>query len=149
MKSEKVFFDANIFNDIFDRERASHQYSNRAYLGSLERGVVIATSCDIATNIYYIAAKYTTRANALDAIDLLKTTVSILPFGEAELSATIDLMRKDRDYTDFEDTIQYIMALNEGCDVIVTNDRRFVSKEIPCLSSERFVKQYLGTLQCH
>jgi predicted nucleic acid-binding protein len=149
VKSEKVFFDANIFNDIFDNRRTTHKISKEAFARALKAKLRICTSCDIATNIYYITAKYTSRENALDAIASVKVMATILPFAEKELSVTIDLMRKDRDYTDFEDTIQYIMALNEGCDVIVTNDRRFVSKEIPCLSSERFVKQYLGTLQCH
>jgi len=140
---KKVFFDANIFNDIFDKNRSTHVVSNEAYLGALREGMTIYTSCDIATNIYYITAKYTTRENALDAIDFLKTSVSILPFGEKELSQTIALMRKESEYKDFEDSIQYIMALNEKCDVIVTNDKRFVSKEIPFLSSEMFVKTLL------
>jgi len=140
---KKVFFDANIFNDIFDAKRTLHKHSNKAYLGALKRGIVVATSCDIATNIYYITAKYTTRSNALDAVDFLKTSVSIIPFGEEELSVTIDLMRRDSDYKDFEDTIQYIMALNEACDVIVTNDKNFVSKKIVCLSSEAFVQKYI------
>jgi len=33
--------------------------------------------------------------NALNAIYFLKTSVSILPFGEQKLSETISLMRKD------------------------------------------------------
>ena len=53
-------------------------------------------------------------------------------------------MRHDADFKDFEDSIQYILALNTGCDVIVTNDKRFISKEIECLSAEAFVKKYLS-----
>ena len=104
----------------------------------------IYTSCDVATNIYYIEAKYVSRGKALDAIEFLKTSVEIISFGEKELSETIALMHSDTDYTDFEDTIQYIMARNTGCDVIVTNDKRFVSKEIECVSAEAFVKSYLA-----
>jgi len=143
---KKVFFDANIFNDIFDQNRKTHMPSNTAYLGALKKGITIYTSCDIATNIYYITAKYTSRENALDAIDFLKTSVSIIPFGETELTSTIDLMRKDTEYKDLEDTIQYIMALNEKCEIIVTNDKHFVSKEIECMSSEKFVKAFISEL---
>jgi predicted nucleic acid-binding protein len=106
---KKVFFDANIFNDIFDKNRKMHTASNNAYLGTLKKGIPICTSCDIATNIYYITAKYTSRENALNAIDFLKTSVSIISFGEDELTATIDLMRKDTEYKDLEDTIQYLL----------------------------------------
>ena len=145
MTIKKVFFDANIFHDIFDENRKTHTVSNTAYLGALEKSITLCTSCDIVTNIYYITAKYTTRENALNAIDFLKTSVSILPFGEDELSATIQLMRKDPEYKDLEDTIQYIMALNEKCEIIVTNDKHFVSKEIECMTSEKFVETFLCT----
>jgi len=140
---KKVFFDANIFNDIFDEQRETHAISKKAFAQALEFKLKIYTSCDIATNIYYITAKYTTRENALNAIESVQFMSNIIPFGEKELIQTIKLMRKESEYKDFEDSIQYIMALNEKCDVIVTNDKRFVSKEIPSLSSEMFVKTLL------
>ena len=70
--------------------------------------------------------------------------VQIIPFGEDELSDAIALMREDNDYKDFEDTIQYILALNNKCDVIITNDKKFTSKGVKCMSSEDFVKQFLS-----
>ena len=143
MAIKKIFFDANIFNDIFDRNRPAYAESYLAYTGSLAKGMTIYTSCDIATNVYYITAKYRTREEALDAIELLKESVSVIPFGEEELTQTITLKREDPDYKDLEDTIQYIMALNTGCDVIVSNDKRFVSKEIEMMDSQTFVKRFL------
>ena len=143
MTIKKVFFDANIFNDIFDRNRSAYEKSYIAYTGSLAKGIEICTSCDIATNVYYITAKYTTRDKALDAIELLKESVSVIPFGEEELTQSIELMRGDGDYRDLEDVIQYIMAINTGCDVIVSNDKNFVSKDIPCMSSAEFVERFL------
>jgi predicted nucleic acid-binding protein len=140
---KKVFFDANIFNDIFDTYRPAHKVSNEAYLGALRKGMVLYTSCDIATNIYYITAKYTSRENALDALDFLKTSVSIIPFADPELTKAIALMRKDSDYIDFEDTIQYILALESKCDVIVTNDKKFMAKELTVLTSKAFVEKFL------
>jgi len=52
-------------------------------------------------------------------------------------------MRKDSDYVDFKDTIQYILALQSQCNVIVTNDKKFVGKDLRVLSSEAFVKEFL------
>ena len=103
------------------------------------------TSCDIATNIYYITAKYTSKENALNALEAVKKMADIIPFGEKELSQTIALMRKDADYKDFEDAIQYILARNTHCDVIITNDKHFVSKEVPCMKPEAFVQTFLQT----
>ena len=144
MAAKKIFFDANVFNDIFDKNRSSFTESSQAFLGALKRGMKIHTSCDVVTTIYYITAKTVSREKALEGIELLKTSVSILPFGEKELTQTVDLMRENADYTDLEDTIQYILALNAQCEVIVTNDKRFVSKEIECLGAEAFVEKYLN-----
>jgi len=119
-----------------------HMPSNTAYLGALKKGITIYTSCDIATNIYYITAKYTSRENALKALESVKKMVMIIPFGEMELSETITLMRKDGDYKDFEDAIQYFLAINEKCDVIITNDKHFVSKDILCMTSKVFVETF-------
>ena len=144
---KKVFFDANIFNDIFDASRSTHAVSKQAFTLALEHTMRLSTSCDIATNIYYITAKYTTRENALKALESVKKMAMIIPFGEKELSKTISLMRKDSDYKDFEDAIQYMLALNEKCDVIVTNDKRFVSKEVLCMTSKEFVKTFESELK--
>ena len=139
---KKVFFDANIFNDIFDSSRKTHTISKQAFAIAIKENIKLCTSCDITTNIYYITAKYTSRENALKALESVKKMAIIIPFGEQELSKTISLMRKDSEYKDFEDAIQYILAKNEKCDVIVTNDKKFVSKEIECMTSEMFVKKF-------
>ena len=142
MKIKKIFFDANIFNDIFDDKRATHQKSKEALRYAIENEIAVYTSCDIVTNIYYITSKYTTKIKALDVLEVLKESVEIIPFAKDELSLAIALMRNDSDYTDMEDTIQYILAKKMGCDLIVTNDKRFVSKEIERVKSENFMELF-------
>ena len=139
MSIKKIFFDANIFNDIFDDKRSTHHESKEALSYALEKDIEVYTSCDIATNIYYITSKYTTKIKALDALEILKDTVEIIPFAKDELSEAIQLMRTDSDYSDMEDTIQYILAKKTNCDLIVTNDKRFVSKEIECVKAVGFM----------
>ena len=144
MTTKKIFFDANIFNDIFDDSRSSHNVSKEAFARCMQKKFQIYTSCDIATNIYYITAKYTTRENALHALESVKKIANIIPFGVDELTQTIALMREDESYKDFEDAIQYILALNTQCDVIVSNDKGFVAKDVDCMTSEQFMEKYLG-----
>ncbi|MBN2824261.1 MAG: PIN domain-containing protein [Campylobacterales bacterium] len=139
MQTKRLFFDANILNDIFDDKRSHHLASKEALAYALEHDFEVMTSCDIATNIYYITSKYTTPANALDALELLKDTVEIIPFAKDELSRAIELMRSDSDYNDMEDTIQYILALKMECEIIVSNDKYFVGKELEVLSANEFI----------
>ena len=57
-------------------------------------------------------------------------------------------MRSDSDYKDMEDTIQYILALNMECEMIISNDKRFVAKEIGVVTAKYFFnKQDLGIIK--
>ena len=143
VKIKKIFFDANIFNDIFDENRKSHKDSKDSLVFALQNDIEVCTSCDIVTNIYYITAKYTSKEKALDALNAIKEAVEIIPFAEKELTQTIELMQNDKDYVDMEDTIQYILALEEKCSLIITNDKKFISKKIKKLSSKEFAELYM------
>lgn len=142
MTIKKIFLDANIFNDIFDENRNNHSSSKNVLLYALQNDIKVYTSCDIITNIYYITAKYTSSEQALTALHDLQETIEIIPFAKDELRMTITLMKEDSDYKDMEDTIQYILALQEKCGFIISNDKKFVSKEILTLNSTTFCQKF-------
>ena len=52
-------------------------------------------------------------------------------------------MKQNKNYKDFEDTLQYILAKNSSCDSIVSNDKNFFSQEMPLYTSKEFVKRFL------
>lgn len=136
----KVFFDANIINDIYDSKRALAKDSYLCLKQCLEYGYEIVTSCDIVTNVYYITAKYTDKLNALDALEDIEAIFTILPFDNALLKSAVALMKKDASFVDLEDTIQYLLAKQNGCEMIVTNDKKFISKDVKLYSAEAFLK---------
>ncbi|MDQ7068239.1 MAG: PIN domain-containing protein [Sulfurimonas sp.] len=134
----KVFFDANIINDIYDTKRVNSKNSFSALKKCLENNIEVTTSCDIVTNIYYITAKYTDKVNALKALEDVESIFTVLPFDNKVLKKAIELMKADDDYNDLEDTLQYVLAQESGCDIIISNDKKFVSKEIKLLNAQNF-----------
>ncbi|MDQ7043064.1 MAG: PIN domain-containing protein [Sulfurimonas sp.] len=134
----KVFFDANIINDIYDTKRVNSKNSFFALKKCLENNIEVTTSCDIVTNIYYITAKYTDKVNALKALEDVESIFTVLPFDNKVLKKAIELMKADDDYNDLEDTLQYVLAQESGCDIIISNDKKFVSKEIKLLNAQNF-----------
>lgn len=135
----RAFFDANIINDIYDSKRPMAHASFLCLKQCLEDGFELVTSCDIVTNVYYITTKYTNKINALSAIEDIEAIFTILPFNNLILKETIELMQKDDCYSDLEDTLQYLLAKENGCDIIVSNDKKFVSKEIKLLTVQAFL----------
>ena len=136
---KRVFLDANIIADIYDESRPYHKQSDRAItLLAQNRSIELFTSCDIITTIYYILSKKN-RDQALDAIIQVNELCTIVEFGNEEVLKSCMLMKKNNLYKDLEDTIQYIMAQKESCDLILSNDRGFVSEEINLMRSEEFI----------
>jgi predicted nucleic acid-binding protein len=142
VKYNRVFLDANIIADIYDQSRPFHTQSKQTLKILLhEKRDKLYTSCDIITTLYYIFFKKD-KAKALDVIVQINGLCSIVEFGNAEVEKSCLLMQQNKTYKDLEDTIQYVMAQKVGCDLILSNDKGFVSEEIPLMTSDTFVNLY-------
>jgi len=139
--SKNIFVDANILIDIMGISRPFHKESLKTMHWLIKEGCKLFTSCDIMTTVYYINTREN-KKQALQNIMYINTLCHVIEFSNDEITQTCELMLKDRDYTDLEDTIQYILALKEDCELILTNDKNFVSKEIPTISSEKFLRKF-------
>jgi predicted nucleic acid-binding protein len=138
----KVFLDANIFIDVYDEKRKNNKFSSLTYEYLLKNEYSIFTSCDLITTIYYINSKIDKKQALLNMQDISKT-LKIIEFSNKEVEECCKLMLEDNDYTDLEDTIQYVMAKKYNCELIISNDKNFVAKDIKILSSEEFCKEYI------
>jgi predicted nucleic acid-binding protein len=47
------------------------------------------------------------------------------------------------DNKDLEDNLQYLSAINSKCEIVITNDKSFYTKDIETVSSSEFVQRYL------
>lgn len=138
----KVFIDANILIDIFDDIRPSYEISYLLYDFLVSNKYELFTSCDIITTVYYVGSKKD-KKQALTNIRLINKTLKVIEFSNKEVEQTCSLMLNNPDYKDLEDTVQYIMAKKYGCDLIISNDKNFVSKDIKLLTSKEFCEKYI------
>ncbi len=133
---KRIFVDANVIIDIYDDKRLFHAASYACLEACLKQHITLITSCDLVTTIYYITNKTQGRVKALEAIEQIQAVFEIAPFGNRELETAVQLMQQDSDYQDLEDTIQYVLAKNVGCDLILSNDTQFISKDLQVMNSE-------------
>lgn len=141
MNYKKVFLDANIILDMYDGNRPFHQESSEAISILLQQeDVDIFTSCDIITTLYYVLSKKG-KTEALDSILDVNELCSIIEFGNTEIEESCKLMKQNKNYTDLEDTIQYVMAKKAGCDLILSNDKGFVSEDLVLMCSGNFIEE--------
>ena len=136
-----IFLDANILADIYDETRP-YCLASRKALSSLlsQEDKELFTSCDIITTIYYIFSKKD-KQKALDHIIEINQWCEVVEFGNNEVTKSCRLMKQNRDFTDLEDTIQYVMAKKVNADLILSNDKGFVSDGIEVMSTEVFCEK--------
>jgi len=138
---KRVFLDANIILDMYDDKRAFHVESSQAISILLQqKDVDIFTSCDIITTLYYVLSKKG-KMDALDSILDVNELCDVIEFGNREIEESCHFMKNHTNFTDLEDTIQYIMAQKVSCDLILSNDKRFVSEKITLMTSVEFLEK--------
>jgi predicted nucleic acid-binding protein len=137
----RVFVDANIILDKYDSKRLSHKFSIMCYEYLIAHAQIF-TSSDLITTIYYINSKED-KKQALLNIQAISKTLKIIEFSNKEIEESCKLMIEDSDYIDLENTIQYIMVKKQNCELIISNNKNFISKKIKILTSEEFCKEYI------
>ncbi len=134
----KVFLDANVIADTYDVNRHTYAESLLA-MKSLanNKSVELFTSCDIITTLYYILSKQG-QDIALEAIIHINELCTVVDFANYEILQSCQLMKNNPHYKDLEDTIQYVMAKKIGADLILSNDKGFVSDDIELMTTPNF-----------
>ncbi|MEA1955301.1 MAG: PIN domain-containing protein [Campylobacterota bacterium] len=135
---KRIFLDANIIADIYDSTRPYYQQSKEVVFHlAKDSEVELFTSCDLITTLYYILSKKD-KEKALEAILQINELCTIIEFSNDEIKTSCNLMINDTDYKDLEDTIQYILAKKVSADLIISNDKKFISKDLKLVTSINF-----------
>ncbi|MFP4333211.1 MAG: type II toxin-antitoxin system VapC family toxin [Campylobacterales bacterium] len=131
----KIFVDTNVFLDLIlkrdDFDKALLLFN------AVEKKLFDAVILDITVlNIDYIAKKQV--KNISDFLTLVNRNFQVVGSSNEQIAKAL-LLKND----DLEDNLQYTLAMEQNCEVIVTNDKSFFSKNIKKLSSRAFVEKYI------
>lgn len=90
-------------------------------------------------NTAYVARKGRTQAQLYEVIEGLSEMITVLSMDGAQLKDVLKLRTSD-----MEDVMQYVCALNNNCDLIVTrNTRHFSFSSIPVYTPKDFLNLFL------
>jgi len=137
---KKVFIDANVLLDLFLDDRHYSKYSKETFYYLQKNNVELTTSCDLLTTVYYVLKKYN-KQKALENLSYILDLLYLIPFSNYETKEAIELMQKDKNFKDLEDTLQYVLAKENECDLILSNDEDFYSPDIKVVNTKEFIKK--------
>jgi predicted nucleic acid-binding protein len=134
----KVFIDANILVATLNREYPLFNWSARVLSLHGNHNIQLFTSPLCLAIAFYFATKKSGETTAKKKIELLCQNIGITTVNQEITEKAI----KNQKIKDFEDGLQYYSALNQKCDVILTEDQHdFYFSEIEVLGCEVFLKQ--------
>ena len=139
----KVFLDTNILLD-YGQVRDEFLFA-KAILELGERGDIdIYASYLSYANMGYILRHYP-KDEMWMLIKEMRAGIHVLETNAKQLDGTLD----HAPVKDYEDLLQYKCAIEGGCDVIVTNNKRDYLEfcEIPIFSSKEFLLYYFRSLE--
>jgi len=136
----KIFIDANILIDLVDEKRVNHKKVIEIFEYLIDKNIEIYTSCDLMTTIYYIINKHS-KIDGLDVISQINNICVIIPFSNDEVEFVIKMMKEDKLFKDFEDTLQFYLAKKLEVDCILSNDKGFYSPNIEISNVEKFYQK--------
>lgn len=144
MIHNKIFVDANILLDLFEKTRSNHQFSKNAILKLISNEKIeLVISSDIITNIFFILnSRYKYPFDkTLEVIEQIDKITSIESISKSDILNAIEIC-KNRIFKDFEDALQYMCALKSDCTLILTNNPKDFKKcNLEINTSKEFAKK--------
>ena len=133
----KILIDTNVILDVLIKREP--YYLDSARVWTLTRGKTIEgyLSAISVNNLYYIVNKLKGHKTAASLVDHILEDYEIISLTKNILKQARTIEKKD-----FEDLIQYFSALQEGCDFLVTRNKKdFPSGGVKVISPQEILKR--------
>ena len=114
----RIFLDANILVSVLNKEYPLFTYAARIVSLADNKKFTVFTSPVCLAIAFYFAEKKSGTRMAKQKIKLLSEKIRITDVGKNEVLLALE----NPQVNDFEDGIEYYAAVNNKCDVIVTED---------------------------
>lgn len=134
---ERVFLDANVILDFLDDNRALHEQTKSLFRALIDQNYLILISEDILTTLYYVVKD---KPAVLNWFEYILDQWEIVSFGKHLISGAVEIC-KSHPALDFEDVLQSLSARQNGCSLIITNDKNFYNCGVSCLTTPDFLQK--------
>ncbi len=134
---KRVFLDTNIILDFLDQKRANHKKAKDLLKYLILNRYNIIISEDMLSTIFYIDK---------DSKKVLKFFKTILKkwevhsYGNSLIQKAVDIaMEKD---LDLEDLLQCFCAKESGCEIFITEDKKFYDCGLVVVGVDAFLREF-------
>ncbi len=134
---KKLFIDTNIIIDLLAKREPFYDEAAMLFTLADKQKISLSVSALAFANTNYILLQSKKPEDAKLILRKLKLIVQVLSLDEK----IVGLSLNDNDFKDYEDAIQYFIALENGVDAIITrNLKDFQKAKLPIMTAAQFLK---------
>lgn len=138
MKKPRIFLDCDVILDLLTEREPHFKASLQLFVKVQNKEVMAYTSPVVIANIFYILNRHFDRKKSIQSLIKLKSLIKVLSCGDKEIELALS-----SDFKDFEDSIQYYTALQNGIDALITrNTKDYKTAKINILTPIEFINSY-------
>lgn len=134
---ENVFVDTNIVIDLLAKREPFYREAQDLFTLSDKKEIRLQISSLTFANAYYSIVKHYKDVDAKKYLSKFKVLVTILPLEDKAIELALA-----SDFNDFEDGLQYFIAMDNESDIIITRNKKdFNISKIPVMTAGEYINR--------
>lgn len=134
---ENVFVDTNIVIDLLQKRDEFYKEAQELFTLADRKKVKLYISALTFANTYYILSRFYSSDEAKKILSKFKVLVEVLPTTDKIIELALA-----SDFKDFEDAIQFYIALESSLEAIITRNKKdFKNNLIPVFSAKEYLNK--------
>ncbi|MBF0694638.1 MAG: PIN domain-containing protein [Flavobacterium sp.] len=134
---ENVFVDTNVIIDLLAKREPFYKDAQGLFTLSDKKEIQLCISSLSFANAYYSIVKHHKDVDAKKYLSKFKVLVTVFPLEDKAIELALT-----SDFRDFEDGLQYFIAMDNDADVIITRNKKdFNSSKIPVMTAGEYLQK--------
>ncbi|MDP4700792.1 MAG: PIN domain-containing protein [Saprospiraceae bacterium] len=134
---QNIFVDTNIIIDLLAKRDLFYKDAQALFTLSDKKEIQLCISSLSFANAYYSIVKHHKDIDAKKYLAKFKVLVKVLPLEDKAIELALA-----SDFNDFEDGLQYFIAMDNESDIIITRNKKdFKNAKIPVMTAGEYIRR--------
>lgn len=134
---ENIFVDTNVVIDLLAKREPFYKEAQDLFTLSDKKEVQLFISSLTFANAYYSIVRHHKDVDAKKYLSKFKVLVTILSLEDKAIELALA-----SDFKDFEDGLQYFVAMDNEADVIITRNKKdYTNSKIPVMTAGEYMSR--------
>jgi predicted nucleic acid-binding protein len=132
---ENIFVDTNIIIDLLAKREPFYKDAQDLFTLSDKKEIQLCISSLSFANTYYSIVKHHKDIDARKYLAKFKVLVKVLPLEDKAIELALA-----SNFNDFEDGLQYFVAMDNESDIIITRNKKdYKNSKIPVMTAGEYI----------